>query len=114
MGHSAWPGIGTRGYDVIAPEMPELPTSAFGVIVLVRGFCCVPIGSGCGRAFGRQSDFRPTLLVAGFVPLLSDRRTARSVFRSGRRSAFGSDRRLAARCASTRMAALQAYHPPPN
>jgi hypothetical protein len=46
MGHSAWPGIGTRGYDVIAPEMPELPTSAFGVIVLLRGFCCTPIGSG--------------------------------------------------------------------
>jgi hypothetical protein len=106
MGHSAWPGIGTRGYDVIAPEMPELPTSAFGVIVLLRGFCCVPVGSGCGRAFGRQSDFRPTLLVAGFVPLLSDRRTARSAFRSGRC--------LAALCASTRMAALQAYHPPPN
>ena len=45
----------------------------------------------------------------GISPLLSDCRTARSIFGSDRCSVFGSGRCLAARCASTRMAALQAY-----
>ena len=79
---------------------------SFGFIGWFWGFLCRTLpGPGGGSAVGRQLDLRPTLLVAGVLPLLL----------VGPPTPLPDQTAALPRYAShTHMGALQAYHPPPN